>query len=234
MGMKNMAACNICFEKKNYTKGTISYTGGSTSGLLRHLWSHHLAVFEAGEKVSTSTNNMKGHFKTKAKEPWFGMQDKKEQFKVAATFWAIEEAVPFHMFSRPTFRNLFKSLNKRSGEIVNIDDRGIREMAMKMGKYAEEATLEEIKNREVSWTTDHWTGPNDESYSTVTAHYINKNWVLQSAILDFKVFSGSTTGENIYHDIESVLANFQGESTIALDTIGITDTTGNMGKLGAY
>jgi len=191
-------------------------------------------VFEEGEKVSTSTNTMKGHFGAKAKEPMLGMKDKKEQFKVAAIFWAIEEAVPFHMFSRPTFRNMFKPLNKRSGEIVNIDDRGMREMANKMGKYAEEATLKEIKDCEVAWTTDHWTGPNDESYSTVTAHYIDENWVLQSAILDFKVFCGSTTGENIYHDIESVLAKFQGESTMVLDTIGITDTTGNMGKLGAY
>ncbi len=69
---------------------------------------------------------------------------------------------------------------------------------------------------------------------TVTAHWINHaTWKLHSACLDFKVFEGSTTGERIYEDIVAVLQKYQGEAkdTIVFDTIGITDTTGNMGKL---
>jgi hypothetical protein len=52
----------------------------------------------------------------------------------------------------------------------------------------------------------------------------------------FQVFEGSTTGEQIYKDIVAVLQKYQGEAkdTIVFDTIGITDTTGNMGKLGRY
>jgi len=59
---------------------------------------------------------------------------------------------------------------------------------------------------------------------------------LHSACLDFKVFEGSTTGERIYEDIVAVLQKYQGESedTIVFDTIGITDTTSIMGKLGRY
>ena len=56
--------------------------------------------------------------------------------------------------------------------------------------------------------------------------------------LDFKVFEGSTTSEQIYDDIANVLKNIQTgedhEDTILFDTIGITDTTGNMGKLERY
>ena len=72
---------------------------------------------------------------------------------------------------------------------------------------------------------------------TVTSHWINNaTWRLHSACLDFKVFEGSTTGERIYEDIVAVLQKYQGESkdTIVFDTISITDTTGNMGKLGRY
>ena len=60
--------------------------------------------------------------------------------------------------------------------------------------------------------------------------------MLKSAVLDFKNFEGSTTGERIYEDILVVLQKYQGETedTIVFDTIGITDTTGNMGKLGKY
>jgi hypothetical protein len=69
------------------------------------------------------------------------------------------------------------------------------------------------------------------------AHWIDgKTWMLKSAVLDFKFFEGSTTGERIYEDILVVLQKYQGETedTIVFDTTGITDTTGNMGKLGKH
>ena len=60
--------------------------------------------------------------------------------------------------------------------------------------------------------------------------------MLKSAVLDFKSFEGLTTGKRIYEDAVVVLQKYQGETedTVAFDTIGITDTTGNMGKLGKY
>lgn len=106
---------------------------------------------------------------------------------------------------------------------------------MKLGRYAGEAVLLELKGQRLSWTNDHWTGPNDETYTTVTGHYISNDWQMQSACLDFKVFHGSTTGEKIYADIKSVLTKFKGETVLMMeDTIGITDTTGNMGVLGRF
>ena len=106
-----------------------------------------------------------------------------------------------------------------------------------MGEFAIEASKKEIRNDNIAWTSDHWTGLDKVTYTTVTAHWINnRTWTLQSACLDFKVFQGSTTGKLIYEDIVAVLQKYQGagEDTIVLDTIGITDTTGNMGKLGRY
>ena len=87
---------------------------------------------------------------------------------------------------------------------------------------------------ELSWTTDHWTGPNDTTYSTVTGHLITQDWRMEFPILDFKVFKGTTTCEATYNDIQEVLAQYKSDSAIVLDTIGITDTTGNMGALGRY
>jgi len=55
----------------------------------------------------------------------------------------------------------------------------------------------------------------------VTAHYIDDHWKLQSAVLDFKVFSGRTTGERVYNDIISVLKRFSTSTSVVLDTIGI-------------
>ena len=93
----------------------------------------------------------------------------------------------------------------------------------------------EMEGQEVAWTTDHWTGPNDQTHSTVTAHFISANWSNVSCILDLKVFKGTTTGEAVYNDIAQVLQKFRGNRTmVILDSIGIIDTTGNMGKLGQY
>ena len=105
---------------------------------------------------------------------------------------------------------------------------------MSHGRYAEKAMLLEMREHKIAWTTDHWTGPNDETYSTVTPHFITKDWLMESCVLDFKVSMGQTTGEEIYVDIQSVLGKYQGYSTVVLDTIEIMDTTGNMGKLGQY
>ena len=60
--------------------------------------------------------------------------------------------------------------------------------------------------------------------------------MLKSAVLDLKFFEGSTTGKKIYEDVMVVLQKYQGETgdTIVFDTIGITDTTGNMVKLRKY
>jgi hypothetical protein len=57
---------------------------------------------------------------------------------------------------------------------------------------------------------------------------------MEGCVLDFKVFKGTTTGEAIYNDIVSVLAKFRQLSTIILDYLGVTDTTGSMGVLGKY
>jgi hypothetical protein len=106
---------------------------------------------------------------------------------------------------------------------------------VEMGDYAMEATKREVHNHSIAWTSDHWTGADKATYTTVTVHWIDdKAWSLRSAVLDFKIFEGSTTGERIYEDVVAVLQKYQGdtEDTIVFDTIGITDTTGNMGKLG--
>jgi hypothetical protein len=158
-------------------------------------------------------------------------------YHTAAPTLAIKEGIPFRTFEQPSFRSLFTPLNHESDKIVKLHRNQVRDAVLEMGSYAVEATKQEIHNHHIAWTTDHWTGQDKAIYTTVTAHWIDdKTWMLKSAVLDFKIFEGLTTGERIYEDVVAVLQNYQGETedTIVLDTIGITDTTGNMGKLGKY
>jgi hypothetical protein len=120
--------------------------------------------------------------------------DCEELFKTAVASWMIDKGIPFSMVEEKSFRKMFETLNKKSSEIVNVDNKSIREVVMHHGRLAKEATQIEMEGQEVAWTTDHWTGPNDQTYSTVTAHFITANWSYISCTLDLNVFKGTTTG----------------------------------------
>jgi hypothetical protein len=105
----------------------------------------------------------------------------------------IDKGIPFSMVEAKTFCKMFEPLNKKAPEIVNLDCKSICEVVVLHGMLTKEATWIEMEGQEVVWTTDHWTRPNDQTYSTVTAHFINSNWSNVLCILDLKVFKGTTT-----------------------------------------
>jgi len=243
----NHAMCLICLKAGKPSKGTVSTKNGSTGGLSRHLSAHHLKEFDAlntpsgGIKTATAaTSDSGGHILDQlgaiAKPKKLSNEDVKKLWRVSAVSWAIMENVSLRMFSRPSFRKMFVPLNKDALNIVNVDDRGIREDIMYLGKVAQEATRIELAREchKITWTTDHWTGPDSETYTTTTGHYIDTSWKMRSTVLDFCVFEGSTTGARIYTDVKRVLDNYSGESVLIYDVMGITDTTGNMGVLGQH
>jgi hypothetical protein len=234
---KDKAARDLCFAAKKYKRGTVATKGGQTTGLKKHMLTHHRQEYEDSLEIKGApslTASITSVFPVKPKEMYLGPSEMKRQFKVAAATWVIERNIPFQEFNEPTFRAMFSPLNKKAPEIVNVSNLGIKEKVYDFGRYAEKATHLEMKGQELCWTTDHWTGPNDETYSDLTAHFIDEEWNLKSILLDFKVFVGRTRGEDIYRDISTVLGKFSDDTTMVLDTIGITDTTGNMGKLGSY
>ena len=245
---KEHVICKECSTFKNNPDAGIIKIGisQSTSNLRSHKKHHHSAEYEAitnGVNKNTMQSNggiinPRSILDMPGFTPKVKAKDAKLLFRTAATTFAIEEGIPFRMFSQPAFRRLFIPLNAESDKIVNLSRNDVRDSVVEMGGFAVEATKREIRNHQISWTTDHWTGADKFTYTTVTAHWINKlTWTLHSACLDFKIFEGSTTGERIYEDIITVLQKYQGEAeedTIVFDTIGITDTTGNMGKLGRY
>ena len=231
---------------KNSDKGIVKVGWSqSTSNLRAHKRHHHPAEYETiTKRVDKTTKRSSGDGglpKSIKMLPGFcvklKVKDARLLYRTAAATLAIEEGIPFRMFAQPSFRRLFTPLNLESDRIVNLNRQEVRYSVMDMGGFAIEATKREIRNHQIARTTDHWTGADKGTYTTVTAHWINNaTWTLHSACLDFKVFEGSTTGERLYKNILAVLQKYQGEAedTIVFDTIGITDTTGNMGKLGRY
>ena len=99
----------------------------------------------------------------------------------------------------PEFRSLFhpfhKEANKITQSIITPSERRI----FLLGLLAKKVTKLEVDAQKGSWTTDQWTGCDDASYMATTFHYI-RNWSLCNKFVDFKVFHGTTSGEEIYKD----------------------------------
>lgn len=219
----------------------------STGGMNKHLMFKHVDVYKEmmakkhAQQDESGSGNKKGpknqitkHFKPTEKKT---EAESKRLYLVAAVTCASTHGLTLSLFTKPAFRNMFGAISKTAHRIVNVDSVTIRKEILTLGMITEEATRIEIRGKHVSYTSDHWTGPNDETYTTVTAHFIDVIvWEMKSICLDFEVFSGRTTGEQIYKDIKTVLSKFlvEGDSDFVQDTIGITDTTGNMGKLGQF
>lgn len=59
-----------------------------------------------------------------------------------------------------------------------------------------------------SYTSDIWSSPNQEAYMCITAHYIDKEWVLHDHVIAFRHLLGSHTGEALAGMFLKVLVNF--------------------------
>ena len=60
----------------------------------------------------------------------------------------------------------------------------------------------------ITLTTDIWTSRATQSFSTTTAHYINKEWNLTSCVLETIHFPGHHTGILISDKIQETLGHY--------------------------
>lgn len=255
------AVCNLCKSKGKHKEISIKAKG--TTGMKRHLQSGHLKIYDELKREEAKAKAAKGKVTTKISSIFKAKNltaDAKHLYKKAVTSCIIDNALPISIVESDSFRSMFAPLNKDAHKIVNIVNiaaTAVRDEVLDLGRYAQQATIKEMTGKKVALTSDHWTGKNQ-----LTSHFITELWEMESVLLDFKLFEGRTTGELIFNDITSVLDQFKGvgdgsvlvhtvnsddfpvyrdtEDVNAtptkqhLDTILITDTTGNMGKLGEY
>lgn len=64
-------------------------------------------------------------------------------------------------------------------------------------KTKEDPSVRLLRAERVAITTDAWTSCATDSYVTITVHYVNSDWELESNVLQTRVFNESHTGKNI-------------------------------------
>ena len=63
-------------------------------------------------------------------------------------------------------------------------------------------------NSKISFTSDLWTSPNNKTFVSATAHYIDDDWVLHEMVIDFGLMNGKHEGEKIANGFFDVLKDY--------------------------
>jgi len=87
-----------------------------------------------------------------------------------------------------------------------------------------------MERQAVTITGDHWTSRAGENYASMTAHWIDDNCKLQSAVLRVYVYHGSTCAINLVDDFLAQLA-YWGLSVQQVPFV-VTDTEAKMNAFG--
>merc|ERR1712115_503838 len=94
----------------------------------------------------------------------------------------IRDTRPFSIVEDQGFLALINYLNPRYQMIARSTIRDKRLPALYNLKK-EEIKKELLESQSVAITTDSWTSISTQSYTTITAHYIDKDWVQKSKVL---------------------------------------------------
>ena len=97
-------------------------------------------------------------------------------YKARATWYEIDQVPPFSTFDKPLFRAIFAPLYINAKNIsAAANTHAMREEVYTHGVMAKDAVVLEIGTFK-GWSSDHWTAPSRETYTTATHHYIENNW----------------------------------------------------------
>jgi len=229
------ARCKLCTENEHY----VSSKSG-TNSLSFHLKKAHPELYaflhedtikkaptrseDTMKKAPTRSDirSVKGLTKKKS------VQDRKSAFQDAVVRWVMEDSIPFRAVESKAFRSMVNAVveNEREFEIFKMTGDGVRKQILHRGLLAKKATKLELQNYQCAFTTDHWTGPSDETYTTLTGHYINQGWEYHSCVVDFKVFHGKTRGQECGEDLYNIFDDYEFKDENV--TIVMTDTTASM------
>ncbi|XP_058983790.1 E3 SUMO-protein ligase ZBED1-like [Musca domestica] len=189
---KRNAKCQLC--------GKIYKTSGNTSNLLDHLKRSHPSYNQLPKPTKTIDNffNNSVSYDTESAR-------KKELDKALMSLIATD-VQPFSVVEDTGFRDFVRCLDPR----YVLPSRNTLKNVLMVNMYNEtKSKLQTILNglQHCAITTDLWTSRANESYPTVTCHFVTKDFVLRTAVLSTKKLLCSTNhnAENISISMRAVL-----------------------------
>lgn len=228
---KAKAKCDIC-------RSLLSYKGGTTSNLKKHLQSKHPTILVAatrGNRTEDSVPNSSSVCADKTGSQETGELNVEPE-KDGESLKSKYQSTLASFLERPTSVTRKKKLDNLLLNLILldlqpfsiVDDKGFRAFVDELDKsykLPSRATLTRLLPQRyqdcletvkfklstvkyVCLTTDAWTSRATESYMAVTAHFI-QDWKLESCLLDCFHMSVRHTAENIRNELIRVAQDFE-------------------------
>ncbi|XP_074580915.1 zinc finger BED domain-containing protein RICESLEEPER 2-like [Curcuma longa] len=172
--------CLVNNETKAQCRYCKKQLGGKSKNGTSHLHDHLKVCLGKNQpdiKQKILLNNSKGDMTSRVYEEKEGRETLAKMIVLHEYPLSIVDHVGFRTFTT-TIQPLFKcpSRNTVKNDILKIYEKERNEVIKRM----------ESEQSRVSITTDMWTsGSQKKGFMAITAHFIDKNWVLQSKILRF-------------------------------------------------
>lgn len=175
--------CILC--RKQY-----SYTGGSTSNLVRHMKYRHPTRF--GKSPATAVPGIADLLIQGRNQPKFSL----ETFHNQLTRWIVCNDEPFQAVENQEFIKVLTLCNPNA---VPPNRDTIRRRIVQSFEKERETFIIRLKNirGRISFSIDCWTSPNKKAFMGVTVHWIDNNWKMRSQLADFIHLEGPHSGENL-------------------------------------
>lgn len=131
------------------------------------------------------------------------------------------KVLPLSLLDNTLFKDFIKLLDPR----YTLPSRNsvVKMISVKKTQMEEKLKRDIIESKGIAVTHDGWTSINTESYGTVTAHFIDKEWRLKSAVLETRKIVGSHTGEAIAENLRRA----QKEWSLPSQPTATTDNAAN-------
>ena len=197
---------------------------GSTSQMTRHAARVHGAEYdlvEEGKTVEEACRLVKK--KAGAIEKYFkstvpSHEYEEKQMKDMLAAWVIETNMSFTVVQAPSFITWTTYLNPK---VLRWTRRALRSHIIDMWKRKKDeikAVLSQVPGR-LSFTTDVWSARTTEAYMCVTAHWLDRRWLLQSIVMDFVELPGSHSAVVIAERFRKCLREFGVEDKVRAVTL---------------
>ena len=197
---------------------------GSTSQMIRHAERLHPDEFDlvyegkSLEEACRLTKKKRGTLDHYFNSTVVKQEYNEKQMKDMLAAWVIETNMSFKVVEAPSFITWTSYLYPK---VLRWRRRSLKSHIMKMWRAKKieiKTQLQEVPGR-LSFTTDVWTARTTEAYMCVTAHWLDKRWVLRSVVMDFVELPGSHSAIAIAERFRKCLREFGVEHKVRAITL---------------
>ena len=221
-----------------YCNNSMTYSNGSTSNMVRHVKLKHPFEYESvnikSKPAATATSSQMDMKETSStldhqeaqphKQPkLMDFVEKTQMYKPDSSKkkaidndilnMVVKDMQPLSIVENVGFRQLIQRLDPKYPIIARSTLTQLLPMRYQVEKEKLKSCMAQVNS--VSVTTDHWTSIATDAYTTLTAHFIDDDWILHSPVLLTRSNDVRHTAENLHNELQEAFREFDIERKVA-------------------